>query len=228
MCGEQVLISRKQDWPKHVLHDFQPYRCIERQCSAPDATYHRLVKLRHHHQDTHPTSLLHKSSLWTCIFCEQEVAGNSAEKFCHFGRHMEEIAFSIVARQYEERDFYSDSEDMRSVHGEQCDKSSRKRHREVELDIEPNDNCPKRVLTQSKHEYIEENLESESANILILKPYTVVAFGHLSVHDATAQEDSCEWKCLEADCGHSFRDPDTAVQHSAAHFNMEPFECIEC
>lgn len=125
MCGEQLLISRKRDWQRHVLHDLEPYQCIEVQCCSPDATYNRLAKLRRHYQEIHPANPLLTASTWTCVFCEQEVEGNSTEKFCHLGHHMEEMAFSVVSRQYEEWDFYSDSEGRHSVPVEHHDNASK-------------------------------------------------------------------------------------------------------
>ena len=54
---------------------------------------------------------LRESATGVCLFCGEQTEGkiNSREK--HIGRHMEEIAFAVVRKPYEEWDFYSDSSD---------------------------------------------------------------------------------------------------------------------
>lgn len=42
-----------------------------------------------------------------CVFCGEQMNGNGYSR--HVGRHMEEIAFSVVSKPYEEWSFYSDS-----------------------------------------------------------------------------------------------------------------------
>ena len=46
----------------------------------------------------------------TCIFCREVLSAmTSREREEHLGRHMEEIAFSVVTKPYEEWEFYSDN-----------------------------------------------------------------------------------------------------------------------
>ena len=44
-----------------------------------------------------------------CPFCNEDIGFDLIERVRHIGRHMEEIAFAIVTKPYEEWDFYSDS-----------------------------------------------------------------------------------------------------------------------
>ncbi|KAK5089653.1 hypothetical protein LTR70_006537 [Exophiala xenobiotica] len=109
MCLETVVIWRKRDWQLHVLDDLEPYQCIESYCPHPNTTYGRLSDLRDHYARVHPSAPIMTSSSWTCIFCTDGLAGKERDKFRHVARHMEEMAFSIVPRQYEQWDFYADA-----------------------------------------------------------------------------------------------------------------------
>ena len=42
-----------------------------------------------------------------CLFCNEDIGFGRTERGRHIGRHMEEIAFAIVTKPYEEWDFYS-------------------------------------------------------------------------------------------------------------------------
>ena len=42
-----------------------------------------------------------------CLFCNENIAFGRTERVRHMGRHMEEIAFTVVTKPYEEWDFYS-------------------------------------------------------------------------------------------------------------------------
>ncbi len=44
-----------------------------------------------------------------CVFCGEQTGGKNNSREKHIGRHMEEIAFAVVRKPYEEWDFYSDS-----------------------------------------------------------------------------------------------------------------------
>lgn len=44
-----------------------------------------------------------------CLFCNEDIGLRLRERGRHIGRHMEEIAFAIVTKPYEEWDFYSGS-----------------------------------------------------------------------------------------------------------------------
>ena len=46
----------------------------------------------------------------TCIFCREVLSAMTIWKRAeHLSRHMEEIAFSVVTKPYEEWEFYSDN-----------------------------------------------------------------------------------------------------------------------
>ena len=44
-----------------------------------------------------------------CLFCGQDKLHVEGSRRRHIERHMEEVAFAIVSKPYEEWDFYSDS-----------------------------------------------------------------------------------------------------------------------
>lgn len=96
----------------HVLNDLEPYQCIESYCPHPDTTFKRLTKLREHYSNVHPSAPIMSLPPWTCTFCEEIVSGGSYDKLKHIARHMEEITFSIVPRQYEQWDFYTEASSL--------------------------------------------------------------------------------------------------------------------
>lgn len=46
-----------------------------------------------------------------CLFCAEDIGLNRTNRGRHIGRHMEEIAFAIVTKPYEEWEFYSEPSD---------------------------------------------------------------------------------------------------------------------
>lgn len=122
---------------KHVLGDLRLYLCIYQDCPTADETYASRARFRYHlyheclsherefskvdidperkastacadtakQKNDTPT----QENAMTCIFCREVLSAmtrkNRAE---HLGRHMEEIAFSVVTKPYEGWDFYSD------------------------------------------------------------------------------------------------------------------------
>lgn len=50
---------------------------------------------------------LSQSETGACIFCGEQTGGKANNLEKHVGRHMEEIAFAVVRKPYEEWDFYS-------------------------------------------------------------------------------------------------------------------------
>ena len=46
-----------------------------------------------------------------CLFCGEDIGLNRTNRGRHIGRHMEEIAFAIVTKPYEEWEFYSEPSD---------------------------------------------------------------------------------------------------------------------
>ena len=49
-----------------------------------------------------------------CIFCGEATVGKNNDREKHIGRHMEEIAFAVVRKPYDQWEFYSDSSGPRS------------------------------------------------------------------------------------------------------------------
>ena len=48
---------------------------------------------------------------WLCFFCGERLGEGWMKDSIHICRHLEEIAFAVVRKPYEEWDFYSDSTD---------------------------------------------------------------------------------------------------------------------
>ena len=65
----------------------------------------------------------------TCLFCEEVLSEARRDEYArHVGCHMEEIAFAVVTKPYEDWDFYSDS--------------SGKSLKFEDVDFTPYDACP--------------------------------------------------------------------------------------
>lgn len=64
-----------------------------------------------HEARGHPLILLDSNNNVNpkCVFCNEDIGFDPTKRVRHIGRHMEEIAFAIVTKPYEEWDFYSSS-----------------------------------------------------------------------------------------------------------------------
>lgn len=65
------------------------------------------------------TSKIYENTI--CPFCDQKEFHEEGSRRRHIERHMEEVAFAIVSKPYEEWDFYSDSSSNHSRHGKDKD-----------------------------------------------------------------------------------------------------------
>ena len=104
----------------HVLRDLTPYVCTVEDCDEPTKQFNSrrsyvLHEIRWHelgHEVFDPKLAerkLKESVTGGCIFCGEQTGGENNNREKHIGRHMEEIAFAVVRKPYEEWDFYSDS-----------------------------------------------------------------------------------------------------------------------
>ena len=104
---------------KHVMNDLRPYICTFPNCSQAGETYISRSAFLKHELSVHGEN---DSSLanWmhflrkNCVFCgkiSSEVG--CEERSRHVGRHMEEIAFTVVTKPYEDWDFYTDASSAR-------------------------------------------------------------------------------------------------------------------
>ena len=97
---------------KHVLRDVRPYMCMFEDCSrASRQFFYRLTFLEHL---KHGHGFRKKLKQMTnCLFCNEALPvsyrGDLKQHARHIGRHMEEVAFSVLTKPYEDWDFYSDS-----------------------------------------------------------------------------------------------------------------------
>ncbi|MCJ1265253.1 hypothetical protein MMC22_005128 [Lobaria immixta] len=122
ICEQEVEFLRRRDWQTHVLQDIQPYVCTVEDCDEPMTQFNSrrayiLHEIRPHElkpEDFDSDLLerkLRESAAGVCVFCGEQTGGKDNNRQKHIGRHMEEIAFAVVRRPYEEWDFYSDSSD---------------------------------------------------------------------------------------------------------------------
>ncbi len=102
----------------HVMNDLRPYVCTFMNCSQASETYASRSAFLDHEVHVHgkesrtlESSELSMQSLHEdCFFCGKVLPeAGLEERSRHVGRHMEEIAFTIVTKPYEDWEFYSDA-----------------------------------------------------------------------------------------------------------------------
>ena len=117
------------------MNDLRPYMCTAEECSRPEKTYSLLRNSLRHDILSHEVqySVDHvdefvkrvKESI-TCLFCGQRttegMGKNSRGK--HVGQHMEEIAFMVVPKAYEDWEFYSEASSEIQAEPHRCKKIS--------------------------------------------------------------------------------------------------------
>ncbi|KAL8880391.1 MAG: hypothetical protein Q9198_002188 [Flavoplaca austrocitrina] len=104
ICGEVVQVASRRVWQRHVMSDLRPYLCTFEDCPKGAETYGSRWNFMTHERRSH------KSDSNLCPFCQEAVPVNKKWTWgFHVGRHMEEIAFTVVPKPYEDWDFYSDS-----------------------------------------------------------------------------------------------------------------------
>ena len=116
------------------MSDLRPYVCTSQECDRATKPFPSLKNYLGHEIEVHEICLGERSSARTvrkkreesivCIFCgERTEAGNgNNSRGRHVGRHMEEIAFTVVPKAYEEWDFYTDSSASKSISCKQAKK----------------------------------------------------------------------------------------------------------
>ena len=103
------------------MSDLRPYICISRDCAQAEKTYASRMDLIYHlecHASEYATFVdldcfrryAVAQDEWECPICQEKLLNvTSNERGGHVGRHMEETAFLVVSKPYEEWEFYSDS-----------------------------------------------------------------------------------------------------------------------
>ena len=108
------------------MSDLRPYVCTSQECDRATKPFPSLKNYLIHEIEVHELCLSEHSARTAkrkreesivCIFCgERTEAGNgNNSRGRHVGRHMEEIAFTIVRKAYEDWDFYTDSSSSNSI-----------------------------------------------------------------------------------------------------------------
>lgn len=122
ICGERVKVDgrhQRRQWQKHVMKDLRPYNCTALECDHTTESFPSLFRLLTHEIETHGLSPLERPSASTfsrrtqesisCIFYGERTENDRRRHLVHVGHHMEEIAFTVVAKANEEWEFYSES-----------------------------------------------------------------------------------------------------------------------
>ena len=101
----------------HILRDLQPYVCTVEDCNEPTMQFDSRRSYLLHEITQHELTPGHfrastsrkpeENLARVCLFCGEELRIDEHGK--HVSRHMEEIAFAVVRKPYEDWDFYSDS-----------------------------------------------------------------------------------------------------------------------
>lgn len=91
------------------MNDLRPYICTFPECGQAKRQYHsrHIFGIHEFREHVTPTGLTGRVS---CPFCQKVFPKwKTAGRVRHIGRHMEEIAFAVVPKAYEEWEFYSNS-----------------------------------------------------------------------------------------------------------------------
>ncbi|KAL8714822.1 MAG: hypothetical protein Q9220_001335 [cf. Caloplaca sp. 1 TL-2023] len=125
ICGEIITISRKLDWQRHVLEDIKPY--ISTHQDGDQYMFHNRYALMLAEVELYSPGerwmqdRVYRSDRFLfnlpeeCMFCQQSTGKRVKDYIRHISRHMEEIAFVVVPRQYEDWAFYSDDASDRMI-----------------------------------------------------------------------------------------------------------------
>ena len=95
------------------MNDMRPYVCTFLDCFGAGKTYASRSALRAHLYNRHWLKFIESppEGSEVCIFSEEglTIADYWENRGRHEARHMEEIAFMVVTKPYEDWDFYSDA-----------------------------------------------------------------------------------------------------------------------
>ena len=111
-----------------MFADLRPYVCSFRVCDLADRQYLSKDAWLLHEDLNHSTEFEaghiragkkpdEPSESLLCPFCGERMDRGELTRGKHLGRHMEEIAFAVVTKPYEDWDFYSTSS-LRTMIGE--------------------------------------------------------------------------------------------------------------
>jgi len=114
-----ILTEPYQPYPRrHVVDDLRPYMCPLRDCPGDKETYNRRDVLSFHLVYIHGFDL---SPTPPCPFCQcpdspfLSLPGGIGYYVKHIARHMEEIAFGVVTRAYEDWSYDETSSEVTSL-----------------------------------------------------------------------------------------------------------------
>jgi len=98
------------------MRDLEPYLCTLPNCDHALRTYSSRGDWTDH-EISHDLAIGFRMRMHDCIFCDEVLNERESHRERHLGRHMEEIAFTAVAKLHEEWAFYSDSSSAASDYG---------------------------------------------------------------------------------------------------------------
>lgn len=115
---------------KHVLKDLRPYLCTSEHCFRAATPFPSLKSYLEHEShscgphaarsESRSPAVLNRSpndDRTFCVFCREHIKAGKGNKSWgrYVGQHLEEIAFIVVPKMYEEWNFYSDSSLANSI-----------------------------------------------------------------------------------------------------------------
>ena len=138
ICGRKIQVARRLEWQwvlplvsshiitcsirRHVLSDLCPYICTFPFCHRANDLFASRLEFLDHEKMVHGLEgrfrlkgcvsafeqSVHRDGI-TCRFCGEDLSEVWGHEYArHVGRHMEEIAFAVVTKPYEDWEFYSD------------------------------------------------------------------------------------------------------------------------
>ena len=131
--GSKLAMSESYFWltfvnRRHIISDLRPYVCTVLHCPFGTDTFNSMSAYLRHETQWHKTSpgtsqsssseSTYMKENESCTFCGLTTTGAMGKNsWCrHVGRHMEEIAFTVISKTYKDWEFYSDSATTGSSH----------------------------------------------------------------------------------------------------------------
>ena len=97
----------------HVMRDLQPYMCIFRECHESMSTYGSRFRFETHiiYHETYGSNFKYREPFFDgrCSICGEALKDKLEKSIRHVARHLEEIAFAVATKPYEDWEFYSET-----------------------------------------------------------------------------------------------------------------------
>ncbi len=201
---------------RHVLADLRPYLCTFPDCSLASETYIFRAKYVEHEVYTH--DILENRILTDgiiCLFCGERIRATD-DRSQHVGRHMEEIAFSVVSKPYDKWSFYSDSSSAFSKNQERAEPSTLVRPDSVASSVS---NYGSNSDTESVNSRTLPRLSGLVGNNALSAPQSMMGQFNSKVSSSTQKKHKCKI------CDRRFTLSSSLQTHMYSHTGEKPFAC---